>query len=99
MRSVEESFHRTGLNRFDVLLLHDPDDHFDAASTSGYRALAKLREEGTVRAIGAGMNQAPMLARLVEASHLDVLPVPGRATLLHQVATDDLLPPCRHENR
>jgi D-threo-aldose 1-dehydrogenase len=94
MRSVEESFQRTGLNRFDVLLLHDPDDHFDAASTSGYRALAKLREEGTVRAIGAGMNQAPMLARLVEACDLDVLLVAGRYTLLDQVAMDELLPLC-----
>ena len=94
MRSVEESSQRTGLNRFDVLLLHDPDDHFDAASTSGYRALAKLREEGTVRAIGAGMNQAPMLARLVEACDLDVLLVAGRYTLLDQVAMDELLPLC-----
>src|SRR5229473_4086699 len=94
MRSVEESFQRTGLNRFDVPLLHDPDDHFDAASTSGYRALAKLREEGTVRAIGAGMNQAPMLARLVEACDLDVLLVAGRYTLLDQVAMDELLPLC-----
>ncbi len=94
MRSVEESSQRTGLNRFDVLLLHDPDDHFDAASTSGYGALAKLREEGTVRAIGAGMNQAPMLARLVEACDLDVLLVAGRYTLLDQVAMDELLPLC-----
>ena len=94
MRSVEESSQRTGLNRFDVLLLHDPDDHFDAASTSGYGALAKLREEGTVRAIGAGMNQAPMLARLVETCDLDVLLVAGRYTLLDQVAMDELLPLC-----
>jgi len=94
MRSVEESFRRTGLDRFDVLLLHDPDDHFDAASTTGFAALAKLREDGTARAIGAGMNQAPMLARLVEACDLDVLLVAGRYTLLDQVAMDELLPLC-----
>jgi len=92
MRSVEESFRRTGLDRFDVLLLHDPDDHFEAASTTGFKALAKLREDGTARAIGAGMNQAPMLARLVEACDLDVLLVAGRYTLLDQVALDELLP-------
>jgi len=94
MRSVEESFVRTGLDRFDVLLLHDPDDHFEAASTTGFAALAKLREEGTARAIGAGMNQAPMLARLVEACDVDVLLVAGRYTLLDQVAMDELLPLC-----
>ncbi len=94
MKSVEESFRRTGLDRFDVLLLHDPDDHFGAASTTAYRALAKLRNDGTTRAIGAGMNQAPMLARLVEACDLDVLLVAGRYTLLDQVAMDELLPLC-----
>ncbi len=94
MRSVEESFRRTGLDRFDVLLLHDPDDHFDAATTTAYSALARLREDGTTGAIGAGMNQAPMLARLVEACDLDVLLVAGRYTLLDQVAMDELLPLC-----
>jgi D-threo-aldose 1-dehydrogenase len=94
MTSVEESFQRTGLDRFDVLLLHDPDDHFDAASTTAYQALTKLREDGTTRAIGAGMNQTPVLARLVEACDLDVLLVAGRYTLLDQVAMDELLPLC-----
>ena len=94
MRSVEESYQRTGLDRFDVLLLHDPDDHFDAASTTAFQALATLRNEGTTRAIGAGMNQAPMLARLVEVCDLDVLLVAGRYTLLDQVAMDELLPLC-----
>src|SRR5260370_34535458 len=54
MTSVAESYQRTGLDRFDVLLLHDPDDHLDVATTSAFRALAKLREDGTTRAIGAG---------------------------------------------
>ena len=94
MTSVQESFLRTGLDRFDVLLLHDPDDYFDAASTTAYGALAKLREDGTTRAIGAGMNQAPVLARLVEVCDLDVLLVAGRYTLLDQVAMDELLPLC-----
>jgi D-threo-aldose 1-dehydrogenase len=94
MTSVEESYQRTGLDRFDILLLHDPDDHFDAASTTGFRALARLREDGTTLAIGAGMNQAPALARLVEACDLDVLLVAGRYTLLDQVAMDELLPLC-----
>src|SRR5260370_6079226 len=46
MASVEESYRRTGLERFDVLLLHDPDDHFDAASTPAYKARTKLATDG-----------------------------------------------------
>ena len=94
MTSVEESYQRTGLDRFDVLLLHDPDDHLDVAGTSAFRALAKLREDGTTRAIGAGANQASTLARLVETCDLDVLLLAGRYTLLDQVAMDELLPLC-----
>src|SRR5256886_2360975 len=94
MTSVEESYRRTGLDRFDVLLLHDPDDHLDAARPTAQRALSQLREERATRAIGAGMNQAPALARLVEACDLDVLLVAGRYTLLDQVAMDELLPLC-----
>jgi D-threo-aldose 1-dehydrogenase len=94
MTSVEESYRRTGLDRFDVLLLHDPDDHLAAASTTAYEALADLRSSGTTRAIGAGMNQAPALARLVKACDLDVLLVAGRYTLFDQEAMDELLPLC-----
>jgi D-threo-aldose 1-dehydrogenase len=94
MTSVEESYRRTGLDRFDVLLLHDPDDHRAEASTTGYRALDALRSTGTVRAIGAGMNHSPALARLVEACNLDILLVAGRYTLFDQEAMDELLPLC-----
>ena len=94
MRSVEESYQRTGLDRFDLLLLHDPDDHLAEASTTGYRALAELRSGGTVRAIGAGMNHSPALTRLVEACDLDILLVAGRYTLFDQEAMDELLPLC-----
>src|SRR5882757_9667722 len=57
-RSVEESLQRTGIDRFDVLHMHDPDDHLEEASTTAYRALRDLRAEGLVTAIGAGMNRS-----------------------------------------
>jgi D-threo-aldose 1-dehydrogenase len=94
MTSVEESYRRTGLDRFDVLLLHDPDDHLAEASTTGYRALDALRSSGTVKAIGAGMNHSAPLTRLVEACVVDVLLVAGRYTLFDQEAMDELLPLC-----
>jgi D-threo-aldose 1-dehydrogenase len=94
MQSVEESLERLEVDRIDMLLLHDPDNHFEEAATTAYRALDKLRSEQTVKAIGAGMNQSPMLARLVERCDLDVVLCAGRYTLLEQDALDDLLPAC-----
>src|SRR4029077_4316317 len=60
-RSIEQSLERLGLERVDVALIHDPDDHWKAAIGGAYPALHALREAGVVRAIGAGMNQAAML--------------------------------------
>ena len=53
-RSLEESLQRLGLDRVDIALIHDPDDFLDQAADSAYPALAELRAQGTVRAIGAG---------------------------------------------
>jgi D-threo-aldose 1-dehydrogenase len=94
MRSLEESLERLEVDRVDMLLLHDPDNHFEEAATSAYKALDNLRSEQTVTAIGAGMNQSPMLARLVERCDLDVVLCAGRYTLLEQGALDDLMPAC-----
>jgi D-threo-aldose 1-dehydrogenase len=65
MRSVEHSLHRIGTYRIDILLVHDLDvwthgsedarvEKVQAFMAGGYRAMLKLREEGTVKAIGAG---------------------------------------------
>jgi D-threo-aldose 1-dehydrogenase len=92
--SVAESGSRVGVARFDILQLHDPDDHFTEASTTGYQALDALRSEGSVTAIGAGMNRTPVQTELVRHCDLDVVLVAGRYTLLDQSAMDDLLPAC-----
>jgi len=92
--SVTESASRVGVDRFDILHLHDPDDHFTEASTTGYTALDGLRSEGSVTAIGAGMNRTPVQTELVRHCDLDAVLVAGRYTLLDQSAMDDLLPAC-----
>jgi D-threo-aldose 1-dehydrogenase len=94
MRSVEESLDRLGLDRVDVLLIHDPDQHFEQALTGAYRALERLRAEGTVRAIGAGMNQAEMLARFAREADFDCFLLAGRYTLLDRSGAQELLPLC-----
>jgi D-threo-aldose 1-dehydrogenase len=93
-RSLEESLDRLGLDRVDVALLHDPDDHWRQAVDEAYPALQELRAAGVVGAIGAGMNQWRMLADLVRSTDLDAVLVAGRYTLLDQSALDVLLPLC-----
>lgn len=94
MRSFEESLERLGLERVDVLLIHDPDRHHDEALGGAYRALDQLRSDGLVRAIGAGMNQVEMLARFAREADFDCFLVAGRYTLLDQPALRELLPLC-----
>jgi D-threo-aldose 1-dehydrogenase len=94
LRSLEESLERLGLDRVDVALVHDPDDHHDEALAGSYRALARLREEGVVRAIGFGMNQTGMLCRFAREADPDYFLVAGRYTLLDRSAADELLPLC-----
>lgn len=94
LRSLEDSLDRLGLDRVDVLYLHDPDDHYREAIETGFPALAELRDQGVVGAIGAGMNQSAMLTRFVRETDLDVVMLAGRYTLLDQSAAADLLPAC-----
>ncbi|WP_230196622.1 aldo/keto reductase [Streptomyces coriariae] len=91
-RTLEASLQRLGLDRVDVVYLHDPDDHAEQAFREGYPALEKLRAEGVVGAIGAGMNQAEMLTRFVRDTDVDVVLCAGRYTLLDQRAGVELLP-------
>jgi D-threo-aldose 1-dehydrogenase len=92
LRSLEASLDRLGLDRVDVALIHDPDDHGEQALREAYPALERLRAEGTVRAIGVGMNQAAMLTRFVTDTDIDVVLVAGRYTLLDKSAARELLP-------
>ncbi|HST65908.1 MAG TPA: aldo/keto reductase [Mycobacteriales bacterium] len=94
-RSVAASLERTGLDRFDVLLIHDPDEHWEQALSGAYPALERMRAEGTVRAIGAGMNQTAMLVRFVRETDVDCVLVAGRYSLLDRSAAAELLPLCQ----
>jgi len=93
-RSVEDSLARMGADRFDMLFLHDAEKHFEEALRDGFPALAELRAEGTVAAIGAGMFDSALLTRLVTETDADVVMLAGRYTLMNQRALDDLLPAC-----
>jgi D-threo-aldose 1-dehydrogenase len=94
MHSVEESRERLGIEQIDILHIHDPDDHFREAIEGAYRALDKLRSDGVISAVGAGMNQAEMLTRFAREADFDCFLLAGRYTLLDQVAVKELLPTC-----
>jgi D-threo-aldose 1-dehydrogenase len=94
-RSIEESLERLGMDRIDIALIHDPDDHWETAIRGAYPALHRLREQGVVRAIGAGMNQSAMLARFAREGDFDVFMLAGRYTLLDQEGLGELLPLCQ----
>jgi D-threo-aldose 1-dehydrogenase len=93
-RSLAESIERLGIDRVDIVYVHDPDDHLDQAIAEALPALAELRDEGVVGAIGAGMTDAAALTRIVREAQPDCVLVAGRYTLLDQSALAGLLPEC-----
>ncbi len=94
LRSIEESLIRLSVDRLDIVHVHDPDDHEAEALSGAFPALVQLREEGVIRAVGCGMNQAEMLERFVERVDLDCVLLAGRYTLLDWRGGDRLLPLC-----
>jgi D-threo-aldose 1-dehydrogenase len=81
LRSIEGSLERLRTDYLDIAYLHDPDDHWEAASTTGIGTLIELRDQGVVRAVGAGMNQSGMLADFVDHCDVNVVMLAGRFTL------------------
>jgi D-threo-aldose 1-dehydrogenase len=104
-RSLEQSMLRLGMDRIDIVFIHDVDfwtirDHalldqrFGQTMEGAYRALDELRRAGTIGAIGVGLNEADMSARFVRAGAFDCVLLAGRYTLLEQGALADFLPLC-----
>ena len=106
MRSVEFSLERLGLSRIDILHVHDlcvfthgskaaSDARIDAFfETGGYDAMRKLRDEGTIAAIGGGVNEWQVCQTLAERGDFDMFLLAGRYTLLEQDPLDTFLPLC-----
>jgi D-threo-aldose 1-dehydrogenase len=107
MRSYEESLTRLGVERADILLIHDvcafsqgSQEASDARvrelfDQGGYRALDELRSSGEIAAIGAGVNEWQVCEKLLGLADFDGFLLAGRYTLLEQEALDSFLPLCR----
>ena len=106
MRSFEHSFSRLGVDRIDILYVHDlcvfshgskevsdmRIEEFFAGR--GYDAMLSLRDQGLIRAIGGGVNEWEVCQTLAERGDFDLFLLAGRYTLLEQKALDSFLPLC-----
>ena len=104
MRAFEDNLQRLGLERIDILLVHDIGEmqhgaenarHFRDLETSGYRALEELRSSGAVRAIGLGVNENAVCEAALGIGAWDVFLLAGRYTLLEQTPLETLFPACQ----
>ena len=104
MRSYEDSLQRLGVDKIDVLLLHDIGEMqhgpelnkrlFADAMSGGYKALDELRSSGEIQAIGLGVNEREVCIAAMEHGQWDAFLLAGRYTLLEQKPLHDLLPAC-----
>ncbi|MBX5084649.1 aldo/keto reductase [Rhizobium lentis] len=107
MRSVEFSYARLGLNRIDILYVHDIGGYTHGAAKnavhlkqfldSGVKALEELRASGAISAFGLGVNEVPVCLDVLRHADLDCILLAGRYTLLDRSAEDELLPLCRRK--
>lgn len=94
LRSLEASLQRLGMDRVDIVFVHDCENHVEEALAGAVPALVELREQGVVSHVGLGMNFDTILARFVRETDVDTIMLAGRYTLLEQPAQDELLPLC-----
>lgn len=106
MKSFEESLRRLGLERVDILYVHDLDARIHGGRApyeqrlrelfdrGGWRALDELRGAGVISAIGAGVNEWEPCVRLLELADPDLFLLAGRYTLLEQPPADAFFPKC-----
>ena len=105
IRSYEDSLQRLGLNRVDLLVIHDLDRvslgsdarvaaHLDILSTSGIAALQDLKAGGLIGAIGAGVNHTGTILPFLDHLDLDFFLVASPYTLADQPVLDAEFPAC-----
>ncbi|MDX0533423.1 aldo/keto reductase [Sinorhizobium medicae] len=104
MRSVEVSYARLGLNRIDILYVHDIGGYTHGAAKnnvyleqlldSGLKALEELKSSGVISAYGLGVNEVPVCLDVMRQAEIDCILLAGRYTLLDRSAVADLLPLC-----
>ncbi|GAB3398379.1 aldo/keto reductase [Humibacter soli] len=94
LRSYEESMTRLGLDRVDILHLHDPYTISLGEATGqggAIEGMLELRESGAVSAIGIAAGPIPLMRSYVDTGVFDVLLTHNRYTLVDRSAESLLL--------
>lgn len=108
MRSFEESVERLGVDRIDILLMHDigekthgpaHPDMFRIAMDGGYRAMDELRRSGAIGEVGIGANEWQVCDLAMDRGDWDCFLLAGRYTLLEQGALDPFFDRCIDEDK
>jgi D-threo-aldose 1-dehydrogenase len=86
LRSLESSLERLGLDRIDIVFVHDPEQHMESAMGEAIPTLIELRETGVIGAVGVGMNMVAPLRRFVAETDVDIVMIAGRWTLVDRSA-------------
>lgn len=96
MRSFEDSLHRLGVSKVDLLLMHDIGElthqelhrkYFQQALDGGFRAMTELREQGVVGNIGLGVNEWQICDQAMKYAKFDCFMVANCFTLLNNDIT------------
>ena len=90
IQSVEDSLSRSGLSRFDILFVHDPDrfaqdaKHLSDVLVEAYAAVDKLKQKGATSAIGIGVNAAEPCQIALDIGNWDCFMLAGCYSVLSQ---------------
>lgn len=104
LRSLEASLQRLGLDRIDIVYIHDLDtachgdrlpQRFREAMEGAWPALAELRRQGVIGAVGLGVNEWQVCEQALQHADMDCFLLAGRYSLLDQSALASFLPACQ----
>lgn len=102
--SLSYSHARLGLNRIDILWVHDLEPgthgatyshHLETFLASGLPELHRLKTAGSIAGYGLGVNEVRPCLDVLARGNLDAILLAGRYTLLDRSAEPELLPLCR----
>ena len=92
LKSLEDSFKRLGVDKVDIVYIHDADEHIREAIDVAYPVIHEFSSQGVIKAIGMGMNWCPPAVAIMKETEFNITLMAGRYTLLTQEAQKELFP-------
>ena len=101
IEGLEKSMQRLGVDYVDIVHLHDFDycggQNTDSAFATGFPTLQKLKEQGVIGSVGAGIYDMGLWKRVVKEAPVDAILVHNHYCLNDTVALD-ILEECNQKN-